>query len=214
MVHWYPKMGVVKESRRGQLKIFPRASARISTYTSAPPPENIFLCPCNVVPEVPRIASRQCHRDNVEHASTEEYYCRTIIYPFLDNLIAQMHEHFGNTQIIASKLINLVPSVICNVNDVSFDDLICFYNDDLPNPSVVATEILRWKAKWERQGAEDRPESLATAIQQCDKDFFPNIYALLHFGCTVPVTSSENERANSVLKNLKSFLRSTQGQER
>ena len=84
----------------------------------------------------------------------------------------------------------------------------------MPNPSVVATEILRWKAKWERQGAEDRPESLATAIQQCDKDFFPNIYALLHLGCTVPVTFSENERANSVLKNLKSFLRSTQGQER
>ena len=168
----------------------------------------------NVVPEVPWIASRQCHRDNVEHASTEEYYRRTIIYPFLDNLIAQMHERFGDTQIIASKLINLVPSVICNVNDVCFDDLISFYNDDLPNPSVVATEILRWKAKWERQGEEDRPESLVTAIQQCDKDFFPNIYALLHLGCTVPVTSSENERANSVLKNLKSFLRSTQGQER
>ena len=47
MVHWYPKMGVVKESGRGQLKIFPRTSAWISTHTSAPPPENIFLCPCN-----------------------------------------------------------------------------------------------------------------------------------------------------------------------
>ena len=31
MVHWYPKMGVVKESGRGQLKIFPRA-----TYISPP----------------------------------------------------------------------------------------------------------------------------------------------------------------------------------
>ena len=70
----------------------------------------------NVAPEVPWIASRQCHRDNVEHASTEEYYRRTIIYHFLDNLIAQMRECFDDTQIIASKLINLVPSVICNVN--------------------------------------------------------------------------------------------------
>ena len=60
----------------------------------------------------------------------------------------------------------LVTFVKYNVNDVCFEDLISFYNDDL---------LLRWKA------------TLATAIQQCDKDFFPDIYALLHLGCTVPV---------------------------
>ena len=41
----------------------------------------------NVVPQVPQITGRQCHRDNVEHASAEENYRRTIIIPFLDNLI-------------------------------------------------------------------------------------------------------------------------------
>ena len=30
----------------------------------------------------------------------------------------------------------------------------------------------------------------------------------------VPVTACENERANSILKNLKTFLRNTMGQER
>ena len=38
MVHWYPKMGAVKESGRSQQKIFPRASTRISTHTSVQPP--------------------------------------------------------------------------------------------------------------------------------------------------------------------------------
>ena len=33
----------------------------------------------NVVPQVPRITGRQCYHDNVEHASAEEYYRRTII---------------------------------------------------------------------------------------------------------------------------------------
>ena len=57
-----------------------------------------------VVAQVPRVASRQCNRDNVEHQTTEQYYSRTIIYPFLDNLKEQMSECFGNTQVITSKL--------------------------------------------------------------------------------------------------------------
>ena len=168
----------------------------------------------DVTPQVPRTTARQSHRDNVEHISPEEYYRRSIIIPFLDNLLEQMRERFGNTQMIASKLINLVPSIICNVHNISFDDLISLYDDDLPNSSVVTTEIIRWKAKWEGQAAEDRPSTLQAAIKECDSDFFPNIHALLRLGCTLPVTSCENERANSALKNLKTFLRSTMGQER
>ncbi len=48
----------------------------------------------------------------------------------------------------------------------------------------------------------------------CDKEFFPNIYVLLRIACTLPVTSCENERANSTLANIKTALRSTMGQER
>ena len=140
----------------------------------------------NVVPQVPRITGRQCHRDNVEHASAEEYYRRTIIIPFLDNLIQELQERFGNTQVVASKLMNLVPSVLCNATNVSFDDLVTFYDEDLPNPSLVATKILRRKAMWEGQDAEDQPATLRTAIKQCDQDFFPNMYTLLRLGCTLP----------------------------
>ena len=59
-----------------------------------------------------------------------------------------------------------------------------------------------------------RPETLQTALKACDKDFFPNIYVFLRIGCTLPVTSCENERANSTLKNLKTVLRNKMGQER
>lgn len=152
----------------------------------------------NVVPQVPRVASRQIHRANVDHESPEQYYQRSIVLPFLDNLREQMRERFGNTQMLASKLINLVPSVICS--DSSFDDVVSFYKDDLPHPSIVNTEIMRWKAKWERQSAGDRPGSLCKSLEQCDEDFFPNVHTLLCLGSTLPVTSCENERANSTLK--------------
>ena len=43
----------------------------------------------------------------------------------------------------------------------------------------------------------------------CDEDAFPNILA-----CTLPVTTCETERANSQLKLLKTYLRSTMSEER
>ena len=60
----------------------------------------------------------------------------------------------------------------------------------------------------------NRPSTLESALKCCDPDCFPNLNTLLRIGCTLPVTSCENERTNSVLKNLKTFLRSTMGQER
>ena len=43
---------------------------------------------------------------------------------------------------------------------------------------------------------------------------FPNIHILLHLVCTLSVTSIECERSTSVLRRLKTYLRSTMGQER
>ena len=53
--------------------------------------------------------------------------------------------------------------------------------------------------------AAEHPATLYTALQACDRDFFPNIYVFLRIACTIPVTACENERANSVLKKLKTF---------
>lgn len=168
----------------------------------------------DVTPEVPRTASRQIHRDNVEHSTPEEYYRRSIILPLLDSLIQQMKDRFSKTQIVVAKLINLIPSVLCSTSNRALSDTINFYEADLPNPSVVSTEVWRWRAKWQSEDADTRPSTLESALIQCDRDYFPNINVLLRIACTIPVTSCENERANSALKNLKTFLRSSMGQER
>jgi len=41
-------------------------------------------------PSVSRTASRQPHRENTPHDSTEEYYCRTLFIPFLDHITEEM----------------------------------------------------------------------------------------------------------------------------
>ena len=56
---------------------------------------------------------------------------------------------------------------------------------------------------------DERPESLASAIKVCDPLKYQDLYTLLKIGCTLPVTSCEYERSISVLRRLKTWLRST-----
>lgn len=73
----------------------------------------------NVAPSIPRTTGRQRYRDNTEHSSVEEYYCRCTIIPLLDNLIQQMDDRFDNTKMLASKLLCLVPSELSEASDES-----------------------------------------------------------------------------------------------
>lgn len=168
----------------------------------------------NVEPTTPRIAGRQQHRTNVEHATVEVYYKRAIIIPLLDQFLQQMGERFGKTQCTASQLLHLVPSITHKAGKINLGETISFYKEDLPNETVIKTEIWRWQNKWKKEHIDNCPDTLQLALKQCDNDYFPNLHELLRIACTLPVTSCENERANSVLKNLKTYLRNTMGQER
>ena len=72
-----------------------------------------------------------------------------------------------------------------------------------------------WKSKWESE-----PQLACTlntpgkALDYADKDFYPNISVLLRIMATIPVTSCECERSVSILRLIKTLLRSTMGQER
>ena len=54
-----------------------------------------------------------------------------------------------------------------------------------------------------------RPVSPAQAIQDCDRDLFPNIFTLLQIACTIPVTSCDCERSASALRRLHNYMRAS-----
>ena len=141
----------------------------------------------NVEPSVPRTTSRQLGQDNVEYSSTEEYYRRVTALPFLDHLIQQMKERFGNYSEFVSKLLSLVPSVLCDDSNssLSLHSMVDFYSSDLPSPAVVGTEVSRWKMKWEHQ--KNLPSTLGSTLKECDNLDFPNIHTLLWITCTLHV---------------------------
>jgi len=61
---------------------------------------------------------------------------------------------------------------------------------------------------------EDKPNTAAKALKECDNDLFPNIYALLKICATIPATSCECERSASYLRRLHTYNRACMGQER
>jgi hypothetical protein len=62
--------------------------------------------------------------------------------------------------------------------------------------------------------SEDVPEKLADALLHCPKNFFPGIHSLIQIFLAVSVSSATAERIFSALRKIKSYLRSTMGEER
>ena len=125
-----------------------------------------------------------------------------------------MQERFGGIHHQKVKLLGLIPSIAVSYKCASIEEVGQLYTTDLPSPHMLNTEYRRWKAKWNSVPVKKRPDFLQGALQQCDKDTFPNIHTLLLIACTLPVTVCENERANSQLKLLKTYLQSTMSEER
>jgi hypothetical protein len=122
-----------------------------------------------------------------------------------------METNFSKLTKKATKLLFLVPSLICDINidKTVFEDAINLYCDDLPNENVVDIEIRMWKRKWCAVAFEQRPDSVAKALKLCDQENFPNLFVLLKLVATFPVTSCECERSFSTLRRLRSYLRAS-----
>ena len=147
----------------------------------------------------------------------EQYFCWNLIIPLLDHLITELNTRFATNDLDnVVEFMQLLPSVIVKGSSVlskdAFHNILKFYRDDLPSFVCVDSELDLWQHKWkarsELASTLDTPEK---SLKHTDSDFFLNIYTLLQI---IPVTSCECERSISMLKLIKSPLRSTMTQER
>ena len=167
------------------------------------------------VPDLPRRCNRQTSRSNTPGDTPEVYYRRVVSSPFLDELIAHLQSRFSDIQQKAVMGLRIVPSVIMDdsLPNVTLNQLKDYYEEDLPNPSSLETELHLWKCKW-RSSSQPLPDTPADALMLASDSLFPNIHCLLRLVCTIPVTSCECERSVSVLRRLKTYLRLSMGQDR
>eukprot|EP00731_Ephydatia_muelleri_P000946 Em0001g946a len=93
-----------------------------------------------------------------------------------------------------------------------FKRALAMYGQFLESEQAVKGEYDVWKKRWAKQ--TELPDTAVESLVVCDTDFYPNLSVLLHIAATLPVTSASAERSFSALKRLKSYCRTTMGQER
>ena len=86
------------------------------------------------------------------------------------------------------------------------------WHDNLLSSRSLDKQVYRWFNMWSRQSDNaDLPDTLMKSLISADPDSFVNIRILLVLGCTLLATSAEAEHSFSVLRIIKSHLRSWMG---
>ena len=169
----------------------------------------------DVEPCLSRRCCRQTHRSNVPADTPSEYYCRTASIPLFDHLLSEMDSRFSSHQQTALFGLSVVPSIMlslsreeCTTKLTQFAEM---YQNDLPSPDCIESELHCWLIKWQHQVREHGQASLPSNSATCDDNVYPNIRVLVSILCTLPVTSCSAERSFSAVKWIKTALRSSMG---
>ena len=159
--------------------------------------------------KVPRICKRQTMRNNVPLTDPNQYYRVAVTTKFLDHLLSEMTERFTDMHGKVAMSVKLIPGVMKDMPSVSDFD---FFENDVESMDLLETELHQWFRKWKDQTV--KPGTIELTLAECDERFYPNIKTILRICGCFPVTSCECERSISILRLLKTYLRSTMGQER
>ena len=92
--------------------------------------------------------------------------------------------------------------------------LLEIYQEDIGPRAAVVPEVQRWVNKWKKEDVSTVPSSAIEALCACHADIYPNVYILLTVLGTLPVSTATSERSFSAMRRLKTYLRSSIGNER
>jgi hypothetical protein len=105
----------------------------------------------------------------------------------------------------------LLPRVIGNITNEQIATLFETYQTDLTcNLDEFKREIARWRTRWSITPRDQMPTSLCAV----NPVLYPSIDSILCIMLTMPVTSATAERSFSVLRRLKTYVRSTMNNDR
>jgi len=156
---------------------------------------------------MPRLAGRQQHRSNVAQTTPLEYCRNNVLNPFTDYLITELSDRFLSHQSNAFTLQCLVPKLCCYFTFSDVKPAIAFYQDILEgSPSDVEAEFELWHRKC--VNGTISADNAFDAFECCSQTY-PYIKFLLQILTTLPVTTASAERSFSMLRKLKTWLRSS-----
>lgn len=102
------------------------------------------------VPTKPRTVGRQKHRANQPADSPSEYFRCIVSIPFLDHLISQIELRFSERNTSIFNAFYVLPTNVVSNRDWKqmFASFLELYQDDLPEPRYISTELAMWEEYW------------------------------------------------------------------
>ena len=167
-----------------------------------------------MIPVKKRVTNRQQHRANAPSQSIEEHYRLNLFYPFIDHVTSQLNTRFVEISEPALLATYLIPSALSKLTKQKEEIMVSWYKEDLPEPDTIDQEIDRWKVKIKNHTGTALPSTAKETLDRFDMQYFPNIHCILSIYLTLPVTTCSCERSFSAMRRLKTWLRSSMGNER
>ena len=134
----------------------------------------------------------------------------------MDGVLTQLDDRFNKHNEAVMKLNFLFPGSIGEGSRMEdLEEIFNFYKSLIPDCTLERAkgEYDVWCHAWNRSDLE-KPKDLITALASCDSVAYPTIKRLLTIGALQPVSTASAERSFSNLRRLKTWLRSTMGQNR
>lgn len=169
----------------------------------------------HVEPEAPRASAgtRHAHRSNAPAETAEEYYKVNYYYPFIDHVLSHLQSRFPEELRGAMLGYYFMPNKLAKLTDKTIESIKMEFIDDLPMPHSYDQEVIRWKQALAVPTSSDIAD-LVDMVNFADSTFYPNIATVLRILLSLPVGSCSCERSFSALRRLKSWCRTSMGEER
>lgn len=170
--------------------------------------------PFEIVESVPRRCGRQTTRAN-HPADTHKHYWRiSLYYPFLDHMIMELDSRLlkSENRFYAQYLLPRVVEQITNDQIVTIHQT---YQMDIGlSLDDFRREVERWRARCRIIPCDKVPTTLCQTLDIVNPALYPSIDTIMCVLLTMPVASATAERSFSVLKRLKTYIRSTMRNDR
>ncbi|XP_021367056.1 zinc finger MYM-type protein 1-like [Mizuhopecten yessoensis] len=165
-----------------------------------------------IEPSIPRRVGRQQNRNNVPAANPSEYWRRSLYYIFIDHIIMEIEDRLLGEE-SRFRALQLLPAKTGELDDPALVAIHQSFQSDVPNDTAdFRSEVDRWKTRW--RIAEDKPQTLVDTFNRTSPNLYPSIHNTLLILLTMPVSTATAKRSFSVLRRIKTYLRSATRQDR
>ncbi|XP_060133298.1 52 kDa repressor of the inhibitor of the protein kinase-like [Zootoca vivipara] len=164
---------------------------------------------------VPRMSQKQIHRSNPPSETAIEYWRRSLIIPYLDSLTLSLNVRFSHENTPAFALSHLHPSYMLQMASKDLEENAKSFMEFYELGGISA-ELGLWYDLWKKKdlAADTLKDIEVAALLEEANRFYPTTRHALLILSAFPSTTATVERSFSTLRRVKTWLRSTMGQDR